>query len=1101
MKPTTIRRLLLLALGVILHQTLYAQSPQVQGLVVSAENNEPLIGVTVELKGKNQGTQTNLEGRFQLPAAVGEVLIFRYTGFDNQEVPLKSTSDPIRVALKPASKLLNEVVVVGYGKQSRETLSNAVAKLDTEVLANAPRANLGSALQGSVSGIQVVNSTGQPGASPTILLRGGASINNPGAPLVIVDGVVRSLNDIASEDIASMELLKDAASTAIYGARANNGVILITTKQGKAGAAQISYKFTGGYNQNRQGYTYLGARDYIYYTRLGYLNAGRTLAQVNASRGLGLLTDAANLASFDIQKLSGSNRGLLAEGWQVMADPYNPTTDSIIFRDHNGEIEDLVFRNTYTRNHYVSAVGGNDKGKYFASFDYFNEDGVIVGSNYKRYSGVLNGSYKIRPNVEVTTGVSLSTSSQIGVLAGETNALYRSLAIWPTFNPWLDAAKTQPNPGNSASDGNPLYWLGRADRSNEINRITVNGGINWELLPGLSFKGTGNAYLFENLNQSFQKSTQTYANIFANPPSFSNTSRLSSNNFSRDFQQQYNGLFNYVRTLGTKHNLDAMLGAEFFGVRSKALQVQGQNAPTDDIPTANASTLFAAVSNFSNASEYRIVSAFGRLNYDYDQRYLFTAVFRQDAVSSLAKENRVGFFPGMSAGWNVHREPFFQHLGLQKYVSSLKPRLSYGENGNVAGLGRYEVQGVYGLQGNYNGNAGFLNTEFPNPGLRWEKSKTVDLGLDLGLLDNKISVLFDYFDRRTSDLLTDLTLPSYIGFNSVRTNLGTYQNKGYEFTVSANVLSSPSGLNLSVGANASYIRNKILQLPFNGNERNRQGGIQVFDPKAGEVVWVGGLQEGGRLGDIYGFRQVSIFKDAEEVAALAGNRTDAIARITGPGLPAGPNGRITPGDVNWEDVDKNNIIDSRDQVYLGNIFPKWTGGFSTTLSYKNFSLYNRFDFALGHTIYNDLVSRTLGNYQGTFNYIDWQKKAWSPTNTQTDIPKVYFADQVAGSKQNYTRANNAGAVLNGNNSRFYEKGDYLASREITLSYELSKAMLEKTRIISQARIYTSFNNLFYITNFSGPSPEPPAQNGTISGIYLGTYPTPRSAVLGVQVTF
>ena len=461
----------------------------------------------------------------------------------------------------------------------------------------------------------------------------------------------------------------------------------------------------------------------------------------------------------------------------------------------------------------------------------------------------------------------------------------------------------------------------------------------------------------------------------------------------------------------------------------------------------------------------------------------------------------MGFFPGMSARWNIHRETFFRNLGLHKYLSALKPRISYGENGNVAGLGRYEVQGVYGLQGNYNGNAGFLNTEFPNPGLRWEKSKTVDVGADLGLLDNRISVLFDYFDRRTSDLLTNLTLPSYIGFNTVRTNLGTYQNKGYEFTLSAEVLRNPKGFNLSVGANASFIKNKILQLPFNGNDRNRQGGLQVFDPGAGEVIWVGGLQEGGRLGDIYGFRQLSIFKDAEEVAVIAGNRMDAIARITGPALPAGPNGRITPGDVNWQDVDGNDIIDSRDQVYLGNIFPKWTGGFSSTLTYQGFSLYNRFDFALGHTIYNDLVARTLGNYQGTFNYIDWQKKAWSPDNTQTDIPKVYFADQVAGSKQNYTRANNAGSVLNGNNSRFYEKGDYLALREITLSYEVAPALLAKTRIVSQARIYTSFNNLFYLTSFSGPSPEPPALNGTRTVIYTGTYPTPRSAVLGVQVTF
>jgi hypothetical protein len=290
-------------------------------------------------------------------------------------------------------------------------------------------------------------------------------------------------------------------------------------------------------------------------------------------------------------------------------------------------------------------------------------------------------------------------------------------------------------------------------------------------------------------------------------------------------------------------------------------------------------------------------------------------------------------------------------------------------------------------------------------------------------------------------------------------------------------------------------------LPFNGNENNRQGGLQIYDPTSGQVIWVGGLQEGQPLGNMYGYKQVSIFKDAAEVAAVAGNRTDAVAGITGPNLPVGANGRITPGDVNWEDVNGDNIIDSRDQVYLGNIYPKWTGGFNFNASYKGFGLYNRWDFALGHTIYNDLVARTLGNYQGTFNYIDLQAQAWSPTNTDTDIPKVYYADQVAGSKQNYTRANNGNAVLNGNNSRFYEKGDYLCLREVTLSYDLPKGLLQKSKFFNNVRIYVTGSNLLYITKFSGPSPEPPVFGTTITGIYTGTYPTPRTFIMGLQVGF
>src|SRR6185503_16242692 len=259
------------------------------------------------------------------------------------------------------------------------------------------------------SGLQVVNATGQPGANPVILFRGGASIINPGAPLTVVDGTIRAYNDIPEEDIESIELLKDAAATAIYGARANNGVILITTRHGKSGKAQVSYKYTAGYNKAREGYHFLNAKDYIYYNRLGNFNSGRTLTQVNSSRGYGLLSSAADLATFDIRQYGPTTAGLMSQGWDTVGDPYGGT---IIFKDHGGEVQNLVFRNTHTQDHYLNVTGGNDKGTYFSGFDYYKEDGVIVGSGYKRFSGDLNGSYKVRPNVEISSGVSLSTSSQ-----------------------------------------------------------------------------------------------------------------------------------------------------------------------------------------------------------------------------------------------------------------------------------------------------------------------------------------------------------------------------------------------------------------------------------------------------------------------------------------------------------------------------------------------------------------------------------------------------------------------------------------------------------------------------------------------------------------
>ncbi|WP_316813264.1 TonB-dependent receptor [Pedobacter heparinus] len=1079
----------------------YAQNKRVTGTVSGEDDGLSIPSVSVVLKGTKLGTQTDINGKFSLDVSANDVLVFTYVGYLTQEVKIGNNTN-LKVVLRSSAANLDEVVVIGYGTQNRRNVTSSIAKLDKEVLANAPRANLGTALQGSIPGVQVSTRSGQPGAGPAITLRGGASINSPGGPLVIVDGVIRDYNDISSENIESIEVLKDASATAIYGARANNGVILITTKTGKAGIAQISYKFTGGYNQRREGYQYMGAKDYIYYTRLGYLNAARTLAQVNSSRGLGLLTGAADLASFDIRSyISGTTQ--LPVGWDILDDPYG---GQIMFKDHGGEVEDVVFRNTYTKDHYINASGGNEKGKYFAAFDAYNEDGVIVGSKYKRYTGDINGSYKVKPSVEVAGGVTLSTSSQIGVIGSEVNSIYRSLAIWPTFNPWLDEAKTQPNPGNGTNDGNPLYWLGRLDRTNEVNKVVVNGSVKWDIIPGLYFKGTGNAYLFDRLDQSFQKSTQLYTNIFANPQTISSSTRDAINLRRREFQTQFNGILNYNKEFG-KHNLNAMVGAETFTNKMLNAQLYGQNAPTDEIPTINASTVFPVTvagnrANYSDRSQFRINSVLSRLAYDYEQRYLFTAVFRADGVSSLPQGNQWGYFPGVSAGWNVHREEFFQKSGLKNYISTLKPRISYGVNGNIAGLGRYDVQGVYSSPANYDGVGGFNHAQLPNEDLRWEKSATIDLGLDMGLLNDRITVLFDYYSRKTSDLLTNLDLPAYIGYPPLKTNLGTLQNRGYEMAVNARVLNTAGGFTLNLGANASFVKSKVLKLPFNGNENNRQGGLQVFDPATGQVVWVGGIQEGKPLGDIYGFRQVSIFRDADEVSRVAGNRTDLIANITGPNLPIGSGGRITPGDVNWQDVNGDNIIDSRDQVYLGSMVPKWTGGFNANASYKGISLYTRFEFATGHTIYNDLVARTMGNYQGTFNYIELMKQSWTPQNPDTDIPKVYFADQVVGSKQNYTRANNAATVVNGNNSRFYEKGDYLALREITLSYTLPKNLIAKSKILSNTRVYATGSNLLYLSKFSGPSPEAPTDaNNNITGVYLGAYPTPRTFVFGLEVSF
>ena len=539
-------------------------------------------------------------------------------------------------------------------------------------------------------------------------------------------------------------------------------------------------------------------------------------------------------------------------------------------------------------------------------------------------------------------------------------------------------------------------------------------------------------------------------------------------------------------------------------------------APTDDIPTLNVAPDYDKVS--SSKSAYRILSAFGRVEYNYDMKYLLTLTGRYDGISRLA-DNRWGFFPGISAGWNVTREAFWEESKLADVVTTLKPRVSFGTNGNVSGLGNYEVYGSYGTTTMYNGATAIVNNGLLNTGLRWEQSKTFEVGLDLGLFNNRLSFIFDYYNRETKDLLTNLSLPGYTGFSSIRTNLGNLRNSGFEMEVRANLINK-GGFTWDMTANLTTVSNKILKLPANSNERNRVGGTEVAAGPATQQAdgtwkyntkWVGGTQEGGKLGEMVAYVQDHIFRDWDDVKQHANTRIDQVGKLYGPGLADQINpatGKtyktssgwkpIEPGDVCWEDMDGDGQITTYDQRVEGNYLPSVTGGFSSTWAYKGLSLYTRFDFALGHTLYNEFMARSIGQYQGSFNMIDVVKDMWSEDNRDTDLPAYYYADQLA--KFNITRGNNAGYGYNGASNRFYENGNYLACREITLSYQLPKSLISKC-FLQDASVYVTGQNLFYITKYSGVSPEPAVSSAIHVGSDTGRYPTPRTFLFGLSLTF
>lgn len=1092
-----LKSMITLVLVFIFSSSIIMAQKTITGKVIDAADGMPLPTASVIVKGTTTGTATLMDGTFTLNVPSGSnELVISMVGYVSQTVTI-GNEVILNVALKQETTLLNEVVVIGYGEQSRAKITTSVSKLDTKVLENVAIANAGAALQGTVSGLRVINTSGQPGSSPSILLRGGASINNPGAPLVVIDGIVRSLSDFNPADIETMQVLKDAASTAIYGSRANNGVILITTKKGKYGTSDVTYKLKTGFNIRRQGYEYLNARDYIYYNRMGVknLNVGRVQTGAapynpNTNNGYGLSLSSLLQQMFYIRAVNSTTRpqfqNYINEGWEFMEDPFTDVSDTILFKDFSGQVEEAAFTNhPFTQDHHLSFTGGNDVGKFSASLGYYDEDGLMIGTKYKRYSATLNGAYKIKKNFEVNGALTFSDSQQPTLWTSEANMFYRVLSLWPTYNPY--DADGNPTSGNGPADGNPIYWLNRYVFKDETRRTTFSFGADWEIIKNLNLRANTNFYFYDYLYQSFNKAslrqTQTVPDVTRQAYAYD----------AKSLQQQHTLTLDYSRSFGN-HNLALLVGGELFDYNEFVFTATGQKAPTDDIYTLNASTERTATS--SSTSAYRILSGFSRLTYDYLDKYLFTAVARYDGISRLAPGNRWGFFPGLSVGWNLHKEDFYSSLPIASVITSIKPRISYGFNGNVAGLGNYEVQGVYSLQTVYSGYQGYLNTGIVNRDLRWEKSRSFEAGADIGLLKDRITIIAGYYKRITSDLLTDLALPGYTGFTSLRTNLGTFQNSGFETEIFANVFTLPSGLKWDVSFNASFNANKILKLPENGNDRNRQGGLQVYDPKTGKVIWVGGYQEGGTLGEIFAYKQERIFKDWDDVNAVAANRYDKIAELYGPTLWAGLANKtgklpIEPGDVMWADLDKNDTIDFRDRVKVGTTIPRVVGGFTSNLSWKGIGLSARFDYALGHTIYNDVAARTLGQYQGTFNIIDWVKRSWSPDNTVTDIPKFYYADQLA--KKNYTRENNANPNLNGNNSNLYEKGDYLAVRELTLSYNLPATLVRKAHM-SSVNVYVTGQNMVYFTKYSGTAPE-------IGGVDSGRYPLPKSYILGLQVSF
>lgn len=1075
--------------------------------IVKDTTGETVIGASVVVKGTTNGTITGIDGDFSLNnVKQGDIIQISFVGYKTVEV--KWNGQPLNVTLKDDTEMLGEVVVTGYGgQQLRTKVTNSISKVKQESLNVGMHSNPAQALSGAVAGLKVIQSSGSPGATPTIILRGGTNLDGTGSPLVVVDGQLRdSMSDINPEDIESMDVLKDASATALYGARASNGVILITTKRGKAGFREINFKAKLGLSYARTPYEFLEAGEYIKAMRKAHWDAGHLFQDKDGNtktywgnwesylNGKQPFGTGNNLDQdiYSTQFLNEDNKYLLGRGWQTVTDPI--TGKEILYKNTDVDkynLNDPAFSQDYN----INMSGGNDRGTYYAGLGYNRQEGVPVNTFYERYSFITNASYKIADWLTSTSSLNYNRANwknMPGSNGSELNYFGRVRSLPPTVLFEDEEGNMKLGPGTA--DGNQMYQPDQWWNDNQSDKFTMSQSFKIDILKNLSLTANMNWYYSETYQESF---TKDYENT---PGNFVRT-RSATAYYNRDFRQTYNAVLNYNETFFLDHHVEVMLGMEYYNKYQRGFEAQGQGAPTDDLPDLSLTDKGEGKRTINSWHEkQRILSFFGRLNYDFKDKYLLSFVFRRDGYSSLLGDNRWGFFPGVSAGWIFGREDFIKEA--IPVMSFGKLRASYGINGNASGIGAYTLQGSYGSSNsngsfNYNGNTSYLITELPNPNLRWEKTATFEVGADLSFFANRLNTNLTYYNRLTSDKYAALSFPTSTGFSSVTNNNGEFRNQGIEIELSGKIIDSKDWT-WSASGNIAFNKNKIVSLPDNGMERNRINAFQVYTGNGDEKKWVGGQQEGQEPGILYLYQADGIYRSYDEIPANLvrkyGSRTyygpEAWNKLTAEQQNATTNFPIQPGDTKFHDVNGDDVIDEFDKVKVGATSPRWTGGFNTTLRWKNFQLYGRFDYALGFWLYENSGTQSttpwfMGCYQGTYNTPTMYYDTWSESNPNAKYPRYLFADQ--NGKNNYIAS-----------TMFAYRGDYLAIREISLSYSLPESVAKMLKM-QRAEVSITGQNLGYITGAKNVgSPEAnPKDNGAVGQ----GYSLPRTILFGVNLTF
>ena len=1021
----------------------------VRGTVVD-QTGESVIGASIQVKGTTQGTITDIDGKFSLGVPDKKsVIVVSFIGYATKELQV-DTSKPMSIVLEEDTKVLDEVVVVGYQEVRKKDLTGSVAKADMNELLNTPVGSFDQTLGGRIAGVNVSSSEGTPGGTMNIVIRGNNSLTQDNSPLYVIDGFPVEDAAIAStinpSDIESLDILKDASATAIYGARGANGVVIITTKKGKVGKAQLSYDGS-----------------------VTMQHVTRTIPMMDAYEFVKLQ------AEMYPEQMTSSNGGYLMEweGKQWTLEDYR-NIDQYNWQDE-------IFRTALQHNHNLRLSGGTEGVRYNASLSYYNQEGILLNSGYERLQGRMNTVVR-RDKLNMSLTANYSRSIQTGSTpsensySGMNNLFYSVWGYRPVTFPNKPLSSLMDNVMDDAVDNsndyrfNPVKTAKNEYRKTLVDYLNANLALTWKITPDLTFKTTGGYVLNKRRREEFNGS-ETYTGYAGSPSGKGVNGAIY---WTDQTSWSNENTLNYKKRLGRSHNLDLMAGLSLQGQKNTYDGVASTQITSEELGIAGIHT-----GNYqkvqSNYYDWRMMSAFLRANYNFRYKYYLTFSFRADGSSKFPSDNRWGYFPSAGLSWNFNRENL---LKKSEWMSNGKLRLSWGLTGNNRTQTPYDFYSQITVNPG-SGNSldyvfggervpGYYVSNMANERLKWETTEQWNAGLDLGFFEDRIKVTADWYDKVTRDLLLYALLPASSGFEQGMLNIGKIRNRGFELTLET-VNVKTRQFQWSTSFNIAFNRNRILGLIDGQN--TLQSSVSWETRFNSQFPYIS--QVGKPTGMMYGFIYDGTYKaeDFDDKGNLVS------------GVPSFKGNAMQPGDMKYRDMNGDGVIDDYDRTIIGCGQPLNTGGFGNNFNWKNFDLNIFFAWSYGNDVLNANRLVFESGWRSQTNQLASYADRWSPENPASNIPRVN-----AVGREEYS-------------SRVIEDGSFLRLKNVSLGYTLPSRSLRKAGI-SQMRVYVSADNIWTLTGYSGPDPEVSTRNSVLTpGFDWSAYPRAFGFTAGVNLTF